>query len=478
MRKRPRTSEAHSPTTSTLTAWTRKAKRTRLKPAASRGTPTSSTATATSNEAASEKHRKKNSKGWAGLIARLGPGVITGASDDDPSGIATYSRAGSQFGFGLLWTMLFSYPLMAGIQEICARIGIVTGRGLAGNLRHHFPRPLLYVVVTMLLVANTINIGADIGAMAASVALLVGGPIVIYTLAFGIGSALVQVIVPYHRYVGFLKWLCLALFAYMGSAFVVRMPWPQVLRSTLVPSMQWSRASVEMVIAILGTTISPYLFFWQASEEVEEQQADAWERPLNEAPEQSRSQLQHMKTETWFGMAVSNIVAFFVILTGAVVFHANGITEIQTTRQAAEALRPIAGGFAHLLFSLGIIGTGLLALPVLAGSSAYAIGETMKWPTGLEKKPGAASGFYVIIAVSTASGIGLNLLHLDPIRALFWTAVINGVVSAPLMIVIMLLASRRSVMGHFTLPRRLLILGWSATGVMTAATIAFAVLRR
>jgi NRAMP (natural resistance-associated macrophage protein)-like metal ion transporter len=429
------------------------------------------------NKAASG-HPQTNSSGWARQLARLGPGLITGASDDDPSGIATYSQAGSRFGFGLLWTMLFSYPLMSGMQEICARIGLVTGRGLAGNLRRHFPRPLLYTVVTMLLVANTINIGSDIGAMAASVAMLVGGPIVIYTLAFGIGSAIIQVIVPYHRYVAFLKWLCAALFAYVGIAFVVRIPWPEVIRSTLVPSMQWSRASIEMVIALLGTTISPYLFFWQASEEVEEQEIDAWERPLNEAPEQSRWQLEHMEADTWSGMAVSNIVAFFVILTAAVVFHANGILDIRTTSEAAEALRPIAGRFAHLLFGLGIIGTGLLALPVLAGSSAYAIGEAMKWPTGLEKKPRAAAGFYVIIAVSTLAGIALNLLHFDPIRALFWTAVINGIVSAPLMLVIMLLAGRPSVMGRFTLPRRLQILGWSATAVMIAATFAFAALRR
>ena len=477
MKKRRPISGAPSRTTSMPMAWTPKVKPTRSKPAASRGTTTSSTATATWNGTASGKPPTK-SNGWARLLARVGPGLITGASDDDPSGIATYSQAGSRFGFGLLWTVLFSYPLMGGMQEICARIGLVTGRGLAGNLRRHFPRPLLYVVVTMLVVANTINIGSDIGAMAASVGMLVGGPILIYTLAFGVVSAIVQVLVPYHRYVAFLKWLCAALFVYIGVGFVVRIPWAQVMRSTLVPSMQWSRESIEMIIAILGTTISPYLFFWQASEEVEEQQIDAWERPLKYAPEQSHWQLEHMEADTWFGMAVSNIVAFFVILTAAIVFHANGITEIRTTSEAAEALRPIAGRFAHLLFGLGIIGTGLLALPVLAGSSAYAIGEAMKWPTGLEKKPRAAEGFYVIIAVSTLAGVGLNLLHFDPIRALFWTAVINGVVSAPLMLVIMLLASRPSVMGRFTLPRRLQILGWSATAVMTAATIAFAVLRR
>jgi Mn2+/Fe2+ NRAMP family transporter len=309
--------------------------------------------------------------------------------------------------------------------------------------------------------------------MAASLQMLAGGPILIYTVAFGAGSALLQVYVPYHRYVSFLKWLCSALFAYVGIGFVVRIPWKEVAHFTFVPSMQWSRASLEMVIAILGTTISPYLFFWQASEEVEEQKITDGERPLRIAPEQSNAQLRQMQTDTWFGMAVSNVVAFFVILAAAAVFHANGITEIRTTKEAAEALQPIAGRFAQWLFGAGIIGTGLLALPVLAGSSAFAIGEAMGWPTGLEKKPGAAEGFYLIIAVSTLAGVALTLLHLDPISALFWTAVINGIISAPLMLIIMLLANREAVMGHFTLPRRLQVLGWCATAVTTAMAIAF-----
>ncbi len=442
------------------------------RPAVTTTRTNNSTPTTESSPTAPKRRPPVTIEGWAGLIKRLGPGLITGASDDDPSGIATYSQAGSRFGFGFLWTMLFSYPLMGGIQEISARIGIVTGRGLAGNLRRHFSRPLVYVVVSLLIVANTINIAADIGAMAASVDMLIGGPIILHTVAFGLMSALLQVFVPYHRYVGFLKWLCAALFAYIGIGFVVRIPWPEVIHATLVPSMSWSRGTLEMVIAILGTTISPYLFFWQAAEEVEEQRMDRVKRPLRLAPEQSDWQLGTMQSDTWFGMAVSNIVAFFVILTAAVVFHAHGVTEIQTTQQAAEALRPIAGRFAHLLFSLGIIGTGLLALPVLAGSSAYALGEAMNWPTGLEKKPGRARGFYLIIAVSTLAGVGLNLLHFDPIRALFWTAVINGIVSAPLMLVIMLLASRRSVMGDFTLPLRLRVLGWGATVIMAAMAAA------
>jgi NRAMP (natural resistance-associated macrophage protein)-like metal ion transporter len=412
------------------------------------------------------------------LLSRVGPGLITGASDDDPSGIATYSQAGSQFGFGLLWTLLFSYPLMGGIQEISARIGRVTGRGLAGNLRRHFSRPVLYVVICTLLTANVINIAADIGAMSAALRMLFGGSSVAYIVAFGAGTAALQVFVPYHRYVAVLKWLCLALFGYVGIAFVVHIPWRDVVRATLVPSVRWTPSLLTTVVAIFGTTISPYLFFWQASEEVEEQRLEASEMPLKVAPEQGDSQLGRMEADTWFGMAVSNVVAFFVMLTAAVVFHAHGITDIQTTTQAAEALRPVAGDFAHLLFSFGLVGTGLLALPVLAGSSAYAVAEAMQWPTGLEKSPRAASGFYLLIAVSTIGGVGLNVLKFDPIRALFWSAVINGVASAPIMVAIMLLADRRDVMGEFTLPARLRILGWSATVVMSGMAVALLVTLR
>jgi NRAMP (natural resistance-associated macrophage protein)-like metal ion transporter len=415
---------------------------------------------------------------WTSLLSRLGPGLITGASDDDPSGIATYSQAGSQFGFGLLWTLLFSYPLMGGIQEISARIGRVTGRGLAGNLRRHFARPMLYVVISTLLVANIINIAADIGAMSAAFRMLFGGSPVVSIVAFGASTAALQVFVPYHRYVAVLKWLCLALFGYVGIAFVVHIPWGEVVRATLVPSVRWTPALLTTVVAIFGTTISPYLFFWQASEEVEEQKLDRCERPLKVAPEQGDAQLGRMEVDTWFGMAVSNVVSFFVMLTAAVVFHANGITDIKTTQQAAEALRPIAGNFAQLLFSLGLVGTGLLAVPVLAGSSAYAVAEAVQWPTGLEKSPRAASGFYLLIAVSTIAGVALNVLRFDPIRALFWSAVVNGVASAPIMVAIMLLASRPAVMGEFTLPPRLRILGWTATLVMTAMALALLVTLR
>lgn len=414
-----------------------------------------------------------------GLLARIGPGLITGASDDDPSGIATYSQVGSQFGLNMLWTMVLSYPLMSGIQEISARVGLVTGHGLAESLRKHFPAWVLYGAIGMLLVANTINIGADIGAMGAAVHLLAGGPVQLYVLGFGLLCLGLQVFIPYRRYVPYLKWLCLGLFAYVGVLFVVKIPWLSVLHFTVLPHLPFTREALTAVVAIFGTTISPYLFFWQASEEVEEQEAAPAESPLLEAPAQAPEQLGTMQADTWVGMAFSNVVAFFIILTAAVVLNAHGITDIQTSSQAAEALRPVAGRFAFLLFSLGIIGTGLLAVPVLAGSSAYAIGEARRWPVGLEKKPRSARGFYWVIALSTLVGVGLNAVRLDPVKALFWAAVTNGVVAAPLMVVIMTLASRKKVMGKFTLPLRLKVLGWSATVVMTVVTVGmFATLGR
>jgi NRAMP (natural resistance-associated macrophage protein)-like metal ion transporter len=409
-------------------------------------------------------------RGW---LARLGPGLITGASDDDPSGIATYSQVGSQFGFGFLWTMVLSYPLMAGIQEISARVGLVTGRGLAANLRAHFPPVLLHAVVLLLLVANVINIGADIGAMAASIHMLVGGPLTIYIIGIGALSVGLQVFIPYRRYVSYLKWLCVSLLAYVGVVFVITLPWRRVLVGTLVPSLEWSRAAITAVVAIFGTTISPYLFFWQAAEEVEEQKLSPKSPPLKQAPPQAAAeQLNRMRADTWFGMAVSNVVGFFVILTAAAVFNAHGVTNIQTTSQAAEALRPAAGRLAYLMFALGIVGTGLLAVPVLAGSSAYAIGEAFRMPVGLEKKPRRAPLFYAVIAFSTFAGVLLNVTHVDPIKALFWSAVVNGIASAPIMVVIMFLATGRRVMGTFRLPLRLRVLGWGATGVMAISACA------
>jgi len=499
MTSRFQNDEHPSTTTSTPTAWTQRAKATNLKP----GTTTNPTAIApttgrtalsiaahrvrvgravlTARQPWTPRRTHAGANGrrrWTGLLGRVGPGLITGAADDDPSGIATYSQAGSLFGIGLLWTLLFSYPLMSGMQEISARVGVVTGRGLAGNLRQHAPKAVLFAVIGILLVANIINIGADIGAMAASLRMLFGGRPVAYIIAVGVGSAALEVFVPYHRYVPFLKWLCLALFGYVGVALVVDIPWADVARATFVPSIELTPAMLTTVVAIFGTTISPYLFFWQASEEVEEQRLEPGERPLKFAPEQSAEQLSRVESDTWFGMAVSSVVAFFVMLTGAAVFHAHGITGIQTTEQAAEALRPIAGRFAHVLFSFGIVGTGLLALPVLAGSAAYAVGEAMQWPTGLEKSPRAAFRFYLLIAIATVAGVGLNIFHFDQIKALYWSAVVNGVASAPIMVAIMLLANRLAAMGEFTLPLRLRVLGWTATAVMTAMAVAlFAVLR-
>jgi NRAMP (natural resistance-associated macrophage protein)-like metal ion transporter len=409
-------------------------------------------------------------------LSRLGPGLITGASDDDPSGIATYSQVGSQFGFTFLWTMLLSYPLMAAMQEISAQIGLVTGRGLAANLRSHFPATLLHAVVVLLFVANIINIGADVGAMAAALNMLIGGSLTAYIVGFGSLSVGLQVFIPYRRYVPYLKWLCLSLLAYVGVAFVIDLPWRRVLLGSLVPSFGWSRESITSIVAILGTTISPYLFFWQAAEEVEEQKLDVNSSPLKRAPGQAPAQLGQMRFDTWFGMAVSNLVGFFVILTAAAVFNAHGVTTIQTTSQAAEALRPAAGRFAYLLFALGIIGTGLLAVPVLAGSAGYAIGEAYRWPVGLEKKPRRAPFFYATIAIATLAGVLLNVAKVDPIKALFWSAVINGIASAPIMVVIMLLATRRKVMGAFSLPTRLRVLGWVATVVMLISASAMCAL--
>lgn len=407
-------------------------------------------------------------RGW---LARLGPGFITGASDDDPSGIATYSQVGAQFGFGMLWTMLFSYPLMAGIQEISARIGRVTGHGIAGNMRRHFPRTLLYTVVGLLVIANTINIGADLGAMGAALQLVIGGSSLLYIALFAFGSAALQVFVPYSRYVSVLKWLTIALLAYVLTVFAVRVPWVEAIRNTLLPTISFDGAHLTALVAVLGTTISPYLFFWQASEEVEDEEGNPDESALIDAPEQAPAQISRIKLDTYVGMAASNLVAFFIILTAASTLHVAGKTDVATAAQAAEALRPLAGPFAALLFTLGIVGTGLLAVPVLAGSAAYGVGEALRWPVGLERKPLEARGFYAVIAGSTLIGLGFNFINVDPIRMLFWSAVINGVVAVPVMVVMMLMAQSRQVMGPFVIGSGLKVLGWLGTGVMFAAAI-------
>jgi NRAMP (natural resistance-associated macrophage protein)-like metal ion transporter len=405
------------------------------------------------------------------LLQVLGPGLITGASDDDPSGIATYSQAGAQFGFGLTWVMLFSWPLMCAIQEISARIGRVTGRGIAGNLKKHYPAPVVYSIVLLLLVANIINLGADLGAMGAAFKLLIGGPQLVYVALFGLVTVLLEVFSRYSRYVSILKWLTLSLFAYVGVVFVVKMPWGEVARSLVIPQISLTPAYMTVVVAILGTTISPYLFFWQAEEEVEEVKERDQAKPLERAPDQAPEEFRRIRIDTWVGMGFSNAVALFIILTTAATLHAHGVTDIQTSAQAAEALRPIAGDLAFTIFAVGIIGTGFLAIPVLAGSAAYALGETFGWHVGLSRKLSRAKAFYAAIAVATLLGVLLNNSPIDPIKALFWSAVINGVVAAPVMGLMMHLSSHKAAMGEFQLGRGLKAVGWLSTAVMAAATV-------
>lgn len=401
----------------------------------------------------------------------MGPGLITGASDDDPSGIATYSQAGAQFGYSLGWTLLLTYPLMCAIQMISAQIGRVTGRGLAGNMRRHYPAPLLYFLVALLVVANVINIGADLGAMAAALKLLFDAPTVIYIAGFALAMTLLEVFLRYSRYAAMLRWLTLSLFAYVGTVFVVGVPWGTVAASLVLPRISFDGGYLTVVVAVFGTTISPYLFFWQASEEVDEEREDPDAKPLIEAPGQAPRQLARIQLDTLVGMGLSNIIALFIMLTTAATLNAHGVKDIETSSQAAEALRPIAGEFAFTIFALGIIGTGLLAVPVLAGSTGYAVGEALRWRVGLAQRPGRAPAFYGAIAAATLIGAILNFTPLDPIKALFWSAVINGVAAVPVMIMIMLMGSRRAVMGQFTLKPVLKTLGWLATAVMAAAAV-------
>jgi NRAMP (natural resistance-associated macrophage protein)-like metal ion transporter len=406
-----------------------------------------------------------------GFFRNLGPGLVTGASDDDPSGIATYSQVGAQFGNGLLWTMLLSYPLMAAIQEICGRIGRVTGCGLAANLRKNYPRPLLYLVLAAMSAANIFNLGADIGAMGASLALIVPFSGLVLTVTLGIISLVAVFFIPYSTYSKYLKWLTLSLFSYIGVVFFVHVPWSAVLRATLIPHISLTKDFLMALIAVLGTTISPYLFFWQASQEVEEVRANRGEKALKRAPAQAVTQLDRIHTDTYVGMAFSNIVAFFIILTAASTLHTHGILDVATCAQAASALEPIAGRFALQLFVCGIVGTGLLAVPVLAASAAYGIGEGCQWRVSLERRPQQALGFYSVIGIAIATGLLLNFLHIDPVKALYWAAILNGLVAAPLMCVIMMMASNRKVMGKFVIPSYLRWVGWCATAVMVCVCI-------
>jgi len=385
-----------------------------------------------------------------GLIKRLGPGVITGAADDDPSGIATYSQAGAQAGFGLLWTVVLTWPLMVAVQSVSARIGRVTGHGLAANMCRVFPRPLVMAVV----------------------ALLAGGGQHLFTVLFAVLSLLAIVFVPYHRYVGYLKWLTFSLFAYVGVVFTADIDWRAVGLGTLVPRFAWDRETLMLIVAVFGTTISPYLFFWQSSQEVEDEEADPDAAPLTEHPEQAARELTRIGWETTVGMAVSNLVAFFIMLTTAATLHAAGRTDIESTRAAAEALRPIAGEAAFLLFSLGVVGTGLLAVPVLAGSAAYAVAEVWGWRTGLERDWREAPRFYIVIAASILIGLGVVFLPVEPIKALIWSAVLNGVIVVPIIAAMMVVASRRAVMGAFTANVWQQVLGWATAAVMASAALA------
>ncbi|MCH8623004.1 divalent metal cation transporter [Undibacterium sp. TS12] len=423
----------------------------------------------------SQKPDKTTPEDGQSWLKKLGPGLITGAADDDPSGIATYSQAGAQFGFNMLWTVLFTYPLMVGIQVVSAKIGCISGHGLATNIRRHFPAWLLYVVVGLLLIANTINIAADVSAMGEALKLIIGGQAHYYALGFGLFSLVLEVFVPYRRYVRILKWLTLALLAYVATVFVVRIPWAQVAVSTLMPQLSWNRDYVTTVVAVFGTTISPYLFFWQASQEVEEQLANPRAKPLICAPQLMAKNLQRINIDTYVGMGISNLVAFFIILTTAVTLNLHGITDIQSSAQAAQALRPIAGEFAFMLFSAGIIGTGLLAIPVLAGSSAYALAGAFKWKSSLERTPMHAKRFYGVIVISTLIGIALGFTEIDPIKALYWSAVINGVISVPIMAVMMLMAVNPQIMGEYVISKRLKLMGWLATLIMLLVVVAMLV---
>ena len=404
------------------------------------------------------------------FLRHVGPGVVAGAADDDPSGIATYTQAGAQFGTGVLWTVFLTLPFMIGIQLVSARIGRQSGRGIAANLRLHTPRPFLYAVVSMLLVANTINIAADLAAMGEALQLVVGGGEHFHAVLFGVVTLLLQVFVPYRRLAPILKWLTLTLFVYVAAAFTIHIPWAVVLHDLVVPRIIPSAAFWMMIVAILGTTISPYLFFWQASQEVEELRLKGIVAG-SESAHTLRVAKRRMRLDTVVGMVFSNGVAFFVMLMGALVLNAGGVTDVQSAAQAATALRPLAGDFAFVLFSCGIIATGLLAVPVLASSAAYAVAEAFDWPEGLERHWREAKGFYAIIAVATVVGTGLDFTPIDPMKALYWSAVINGVVAVPIMVAMMLLANKLQVMGPLPVRRKTRWLGWGAVGLMSAAVL-------
>jgi NRAMP (natural resistance-associated macrophage protein)-like metal ion transporter len=421
----------------------------------------------------------KKKRSAKGLFGMLGPGLVTGAADDDPSGIATYSQGGAQFGYALGWTMFLTTPFMIAIQMVSARIGAVTGQGLAANLGKAMPRSALHFFVGLLLIANTLNIAADIAAMGDALRLVIGGPILVYIALFGIGCLVAEILIPYHSYSRYLKTLTLVLFAYVATAFTIRIPWGQVMAATFIPHLSWNRDYMLMLVAIFGTTISPYMFFWQASLEAEgrklrgkaQNAAAAAALPNRLAQKDSF----RIALDTTAGMVLSNVIGFFIIVTTGATLHAHGMTHIDTASQAAEALRPLAGPLAFFLFALGIIGTGLLAVPVLAGSAGYAVAESFGWEGSLELPARGAPGFYLVVGASTLAGLGAALTPLDPIRMLFWSAVVNGVVAVPLMVAMMIVVASRTIMGKYAASRALMIGGWAATALMAVVVAAMLV---
>ena len=407
-----------------------------------------------------------------GFLEQLGPGLVTGAADDDPSGIATYSQVGAQFGYGLAWTIPFSFPLLVVIQAISARIGCVSGCGIAQNLRRHYSPWLLRAVIVLLLVANVINLGADLGAMGAALGLMIGGPERLYTVTFGVACILLETFISYTRYAAVLKWATLCLFTYVAVVFAAHVPWGTALYGTFVPHFVFDAPHAMAIVAVLGTTISPYLFFWQAGQEVEELHR-RHVKPLCITPRNAGPELSRIRTDTMVGMGFSHLVALCIIFATAATLNASEVTDIETASQAAEALRPIAGVLTFALFAAGIIATGLLAVPVLAGSAAYGVSELFGWAEGLDRRLREAKAFYATIAVATLGGVALNFTSIDPVKALYWAAVVNGVLAAPLMAVMMVIAMNPRIMGRMTLPHSMLVLGWVATSVMAIATLGF-----
>ncbi len=423
----------------------------------------------TENTLAAVKRMGRGPRAW---LRELGPGLITGAADDDPSGIVTYSQAGAAFGYSLGWSVILTLPFMVAVQEISARLGRVTGGGLAAALKRHAPTPLLAALVGLLVIANVINLGADIGAMAEVTTLLFGGSQQLYAIGFAVLCASGEIWLAYKRYVKLLKWLTVSLLAYVALLFVVHVSWTEALAGTLLPRLTLDHASITTVLAVLGTTISPYLFFWQAAEEAEDELNEADPRPLREHPRDARGQMHRIGVDTWTGMTFSNLVALAIVIGTAASLHANGVTDIATAADAASALRPIAGPLAQAIFALGIFGTGLLAVPTLAGSAAYAVGESLNWTVGLSRRAIEARAFYATIAGATLVGAAIVFSPIDPIKALFWAAVINGVVAAPLICAMTVLGSLRSVMGELALPIWLRLLGWFSAMLMAAGTLA------